>query len=117
MLGDLSGKEFSQDEVKAVLRSLDADRDGSVSFQDFFAKIRTLKWLLDPKDTVELALQVSKFGMKLRAQKQIQTELDDEERKSLLWPDFDAPSFVLGVAIGFGLVAAVGFIAHNKLED
>jgi hypothetical protein len=33
-----------------MLKSLDVDRDGVISFEDFLAKIRTVKWLLNPDE-------------------------------------------------------------------
>eukprot|EP01128_Nolandella_sp_AFSM9_P006821 TRINITY_DN358_c0_g1_i2.p1 TRINITY_DN358_c0_g1~~TRINITY_DN358_c0_g1_i2.p1 ORF type:complete len:326 (+),score=109.33 TRINITY_DN358_c0_g1_i2:93-980(+) len=103
MLSDLSGKEFTEDEVSSVHKNLDSNKDGVVSFEDFLATIRMLKWLLDPKDIAELSTK-------------IQSELDEDERKSLLWPDFDALSFGIGIVVGCSIVAIGGFIAHQGVD-
>jgi len=93
LLTDLSGKEFSDGEVTAMLKSLDVDRDGVISFEDFLMKIRTVKWLLNPDDA-------QKYSDK------ILREIEEEDAKKEWFPHFDLSSFALGGAVG--LVVGVG---------
>jgi len=102
LLTDMSGKEFSDPEVANMLRSLDADRDGVISFEDFVSKIRTLKWLLNPDEN-------QKYSEK------ILRELENEEASKTWFPSFDAPSFGIGSVLGLGVGAAVGALVLSKL--
>jgi len=98
LLSDLSGKEFSEGEVAAMHKTLDVDRDGVISFEDFLAKIRTIKWLLNPDDA-------QKYSDK------ILREIEAEESEQEWFPHFDPPSFGIGAVIGVavGVAAAFGF--------
>jgi len=98
LLSDLSGKEFSEGEVAAMHKTLDVDRDGVISFEDFLAKIRTIKWLLNPDDA-------QKYSDK------ILREIEEEESKQEWFPHFDVSSFGMGAAggVAFGLVASYLF--------
>jgi CRP-like cAMP-binding protein len=103
MLAHLSGKEFSKEEVATVLKSLDADKDGVISFEDFVAKIRTLKWLLDPKDA-------RKYSDK------IQKDLLEEEEKNSWIPEIDLKSLGIGAVVG-GLVVFIGAFFHHGRKE
>jgi len=98
LLSDLSGKEFSEGEVAAMHKTLDVDRDGVISFEDFLAKIRTIKWLLNPDDA-------QKYSDK------ILREIEAEESMQEWFPHFDPSSFGIGAAVGLavGVAAAFGF--------
>jgi len=98
LLSDLSGKEFSEGEVAAMHKTLDVDRDGVISFEDFLAKIRTIKWLLNPDDA-------QKYSDK------ILREIEAEESMQEWFPHFDPSSFGIGAVIGVavGVAAAFGF--------
>jgi len=50
LLEALSGKFFSEEESNQIVRMLDTDQDGMVSFDDFVKKIRTLGWFLAPTE-------------------------------------------------------------------
>jgi len=103
LLTDMSGKEFSDPEVANMLKSLDADRDGVISFEDFVSKIRTLKWLLNPDEN-------QKYSEK------IQRELENEEAEKTFLPNFDVASFSIGSVLGLGIGAAIGILVVSKLK-
>jgi len=96
LLSDLSGKEFSEGEVAAMHKTLDVDRDGVISFEDFLAKIRTIKWLLNPDDA-------QKYSDK------ILREIEAEESKQEWFPHFDPSSFGIGAVVGLAVGAAAAF--------
>jgi len=102
LLVDMSGKEFTDAEVANVHRSLDADRDGVISFEDFVSKIRTLKWLLNPDET-------QKYSDK------IQREIEVEEEGKSWFPSFDGSSFGLGTLLGLGAGLAVGVVVGHRV--
>jgi len=102
LLVDMSGKEFSEPEVANMLKSLDADRDGVISFEDFVSKIRTLKWLLNPDEN-------QKYSEK------IQREMETEEERKAWFPDFDVPSFGFGSLAGLAIGAAVALVITQRL--
>jgi len=103
LLTDMSGKEFSDPEVANMLKSLDADRDGVISFEDFVSKIRTLKWLLNPDENQKYSERIIR-------------ELEDEEAKQTWFPTFDAASFSIGSLLGLGVGAAVGIVVARQLK-
>jgi len=96
MVVDMSGMEFSEQERKAFFNTLDVDKDGVISFEDFLAKIRTLKWILDPKDNEKYSAKIIR-------------ELDAEEDSKPWFPTFDRASFGIGALVGAALVTAVAF--------
>jgi len=102
MVVDLSGTEFSEQELKAFFNTLDVDKDGVISFEDFVAKIRTLKWILDPKDNEKYSAKIIR-------------ELDAEEDKKPWFPSFDQASFGIGAVIGAGIVV-VAALASGKVK-
>jgi len=98
MVHDLSGTEFSDQELKAFFNTLDVDKDNVISFDDFFTKIRTLKWILDPKEN-------EKYTAK------IMDKMEKEEMNKPWFPAFDFASFGLGTVAGAALIAAAAFAA------
>jgi len=102
MVHDLSGTEFSEIELKAFFNTLDVDKDNVISFDDFFTKIRTLKWILDPKEN-------EKYSAK------IMDKMEEEESKKPWFPNFDATSFGIGSLAGALIVAGLA-VAVNKLH-
>jgi len=48
LIESLSGKKFTENDSERVLKMLDQDQDGFVSFDDFVKKIRVLGWFLAP---------------------------------------------------------------------
>jgi len=105
LLTYLSGKEFSEQEVSAMLKSLDVDRDGVISFEDFLAKIRTVKWLLNPDEAQKYSEKITR-------------EIEREEEKKEWFPNFDAQSFglggVIGVAVGVAVVLGIAAAGRAK---
>uniref|UniRef100_A0A6B2LDC9 Calmodulin n=1 Tax=Arcella intermedia TaxID=1963864 RepID=A0A6B2LDC9_9EUKA len=85
LISALSGKEFSPEEIKQIVRMLDHDKDGVVSFDDFVMKIRTLRWFLEPRE-----------GLKIKKELSLKREVD--KRGGLL--DVEAKSLGLGICIG-----------------
>jgi len=98
MVHDLSGTEFSDQELKAFFNTLDVDKDNVISFDDFLTKIRTLKWILDPKDN-------EKYTAK------IMDKMEKEEMAKPWFPNFDVTSFGIGTVTGVALLAAAAFAA------
>jgi CRP-like cAMP-binding protein len=102
MVFDLSGTEFNEQELKSFFNTLDVDKDGVISFDDFLAKIRTLKWILDPKDNEKYSAKIMK-------------ELEREEDKKPFLPNFDGVSFGLGSLVGAVAIGAIAF-AMGKMK-
>jgi len=102
MVVDLSGTEFSEQELKSFFNTLDVDKDGVISFDDFLKKIRTLKWILDPKDNEKYSAKIIR-------------ELDDEEEKKPWFPTFDRVSFAIGTLVGSAAAVAI-VVAAGKLK-
>jgi CRP-like cAMP-binding protein len=48
LIQSLSGKKFTSNDSERILKMLDQDQDGFVSFDDFVKKIRILVWFLAP---------------------------------------------------------------------
>lgn len=61
MMEMLSGKQFASHELDQVIKMMDADRDGVVSYDDFKSKIWNLRWFIQPaKPVAEEASPVQK---------------------------------------------------------
>jgi len=58
----LSGKKFTESDLDRIIRMLDSDHDGFVSFEDFVKKIRTLVWFLSPKENKRIKRELKKEG-------------------------------------------------------
>eukprot|EP01126_Amoeba_proteus_P013961 TRINITY_DN1601_c0_g1_i2.p1 TRINITY_DN1601_c0_g1~~TRINITY_DN1601_c0_g1_i2.p1 ORF type:complete len:617 (+),score=115.58 TRINITY_DN1601_c0_g1_i2:63-1913(+) len=48
MMEVISGKKYSSAEIDQIIRMLDHDRDGAISYDDFRAKIWNLRWFVEP---------------------------------------------------------------------
>jgi len=79
----LSGKKFTEGDLEKIIKMLDSDHDGVVSFDDFVKKIRTLGWFLSPKEN-----------------KRIRQELGQERRYQEEEIGLDVRSVVVGVVVG-----------------
>eukprot|EP01126_Amoeba_proteus_P065412 TRINITY_DN929_c0_g2_i22.p1 TRINITY_DN929_c0_g2~~TRINITY_DN929_c0_g2_i22.p1 ORF type:complete len:204 (+),score=35.01 TRINITY_DN929_c0_g2_i22:642-1253(+) len=53
MMEIISGKKWTPPEIDQVIRMLDHDRDGVISYDDFRAKIWNLRWFIEPAKTVQ----------------------------------------------------------------
>jgi len=54
MMETISGKLFGDGEIEHIIKMMDADRDGVISFEDFKTKIWNLRWFIDPDQMKEL---------------------------------------------------------------
>lgn len=98
MVVDLSGTEFSEEELKAFFNTLDVDKDNVISFDDFFTKIRTLKWILDPKDNAKYSAKILE-------------KMEREENSKPWFPEFNFKSFAMGSLLGAVTLAGIAIVA------
>eukprot|EP01126_Amoeba_proteus_P037025 TRINITY_DN3793_c0_g1_i9.p1 TRINITY_DN3793_c0_g1~~TRINITY_DN3793_c0_g1_i9.p1 ORF type:complete len:580 (-),score=97.96 TRINITY_DN3793_c0_g1_i9:456-2195(-) len=54
MMEVISGKKWIATDIDQVIRMLDNDRDGVISYDDFRTKIWNLRWLIEPSKTVQI---------------------------------------------------------------
>jgi len=93
----LSGKKFTEHDLERILRMLDSDQDGVVSFEDFVKKIRSLGWFLAPKENQRIKRVLGQGSR-------------GEEETS-----WDVRSLVVGVMVGvLATLVPVGLVWWSK---
>lgn len=80
MMEIISGKKFSSNEIDQIIRMIDADKDGVVSFQDFREKIWNLRWFIEPAQAAKIATTTIAPAQSMEEVKSMKVTCDNNTR-------------------------------------